>query len=239
MTKFILAVITLCIISTPLSAQFTYRLLGDSIERGGIGDELPIYARIYNATSQPIIIDAIRLINNLPDTIWKSAICLDVCFSDKTDSARIQVEADSSLLLSFHFFSSPIFGGCADARLLLRNVAMPSNQVTQNFYGATKAACFTVSTDPVKKFNQSPAKLSPQPVQKSQQLNIYIPENNALAKSNFQVQFFDLLGNKVATHLVKSGNNNLSIKELPAGVYFYKLTQNGQFAQSGKFVVVE
>lgn len=118
------------------TGNFSFQLLGDTIEIGTPGETLYLNAELRNQGSNDVIIQIDRLIEEVPSG-WSTSLCVDACFPPEVSSTTVQLAPGQSQLYTHYFFTDETAAeGRAGVRF--RNVNNSNNKFNQMFYGKTE-----------------------------------------------------------------------------------------------------
>jgi Secretion system C-terminal sorting domain len=204
-------------------------LTEDSTKYGAPGAEIIIHADVTNLTTHPIMIETVRLTNNLAAG-WSSYFCLVDCMPPSIGTDTVELNPSAVTELTFHFLTSITpDSSTANLRLTVLNGGA-SDVWYKTFKGVTEAGF--VSNDPAVTPSVS---VFPNPVASGQFLSVTV---NHLNESGM-LRILDLNGRVIRESVVTNGQNEISTSGLTAGMYLYNLNANGFNPVKGKFTVIE
>ena len=200
-------------------STYTFTLDDDSVKYGASGSTLMIFGKLKNTGPISVVIDVIRVQNDLPSG-WQSSICTDICYPPTQDSTMIQILAGDSSYFDFSFYSTSVDTGFAT--VLVRNQGTPtSNVYLQQFLGITTLTGVMEVTALKPRIE-----LFPNPT--SSRLSIDMDEEIN------KVMIYTLNGKLVQTAF----NASFSIEQLPQGTYLINVETENGIAKS-KFVRID
>lgn len=162
------------------------------------------------------------------------------CYTATAGVSTVQEIGDTSIVISLAtdenfkvapFTSSWIAGDSAVWKVIVRNVADPSDTVTSII---TWKADETTS---LKELSTDDIVLSIHPNPATDYLVVNYTFRNDL--DNVKLNFYNVLGKKVMTKNLKgdSGNIKLNVEAMNAGVYFYSVEGSGSVIRTERFIV--
>jgi hypothetical protein len=189
----------------------TYELEEDSVVYGAPADVLAVHGMLRNMSSTDNVeIDISKQMVSVPAG-WSTALCADICYATTVSSANVTLAPLDSLPFIFYFYTTSV-PDSGYAKLRFKNVNLVSNTVIQRYIGLTTA----------------PASINEQ-VQNSLQVFPNPATDELFIKTEFknEEKYFlcDALGRIVISGELRSGNAELSLKELPSGIYFLRVAE--------------
>ncbi len=192
-----------------------------------LGSELVFEFTFRNLTNSPQTIYIVRTQDNLPHQDWASSMCFDQgCFAPFVDSVATTPDFSSSPLQPFesrefsvHIFTSSV-EGTANVTVTAVNLNQPSESYTVELTGRTQPLSvgdIEPATDYTLDQNY------PNPFNPSTNITFTIAQS-----SEVSLALYSSLGIKVSEPIngfMTAGKHivNFDAKELPSGVYFYRL----------------
>jgi hypothetical protein len=203
-------------------AQVSLRFTSDTVVYGTPGEDLYIQGMLINNGNAPVYVDAIRRQNNLPGD-WLSSICLDVCYSPFTDSARVYLPANDSILYEFTFYSDSVMG-TGSALIDIRNVSDPTSRIRHQMIGTTDTA-FSLGINPSA--GTFSVNIYPNPLSTTSVLTI-----EGCDSRSADITLYSLNGQKIksSTIYLQRGSNRIEISStigsVSAGAYLLEVMIN-------------
>lgn len=204
---------------TALSAKAQFKIVNDSLYCYGFAGTTPSsFIEIYGEThiihtgSTAEVIKWIRIVNQLPDTTWTSAVCdIISCKPPEVDSDSFIFEPGDTGYMSFHFYSKNVSGS---GKMIVRfyRASNPLEYVDIVTFGTTWKP---VSVNQV---NTSITSSTPNPAQNT------ITFNNNLIEHG-KLEIFNSMG-QVMTVMGYSNDMTLNIIDFPSGVYIVRISDS-------------
>jgi len=199
---------------------FTFSLAADSVVYGEPVTTMHIYGQFDNTTGSDVLMDVIRIDNNLPSG-WLSSFCTDICYLPDDDTTLLEVEAGDMVYFEFVFYSTSEDTGYAT--MLFRNQADSSNIHIQQLTGITDSTL--ISVPEVGDIYQN-LRAYPNPALAGQTLT--------LTESVEVIEVFDASG-KIIHRATNTNQLKLDPAIFKAGFYLY----NVDGVHAGKLLVIE
>jgi len=195
---------------------------------------------IYNNSSDIIIINVVRRINDLPDG-WTSSICIgSVCYNETVDSVANELLGGDSTVCGVLVWSNGV--GSGEVQIDLFDLYYPNENIVVDLYFSTET---TVIVDDNNLISADIRIISnyPNPFNPVTRLNYKLIKNNFV-----NLTIYDVKGYHVKTLINKKqpagvysiiwdGTNNIG-QEVVGGVYFFCI-QSDQYIHSGKMLFIK
>ncbi|MBL4704369.1 MAG: T9SS type A sorting domain-containing protein [Flavobacteriales bacterium] len=212
MKKFILATIVALISVGGTSQTFSFTLDADSIGYGSSASTIMIFGELKNTTGSDIILDIIRVQNDLP-VGWQSTICTDVCYPPTQDTSLLEIEVGDSSYFDFSFYTASIDTGFAT--VFIKDQAASSYSFLQQFMGIA-------NTTGIFEFTVLPTRVEVFPNPSSSYLTLKMDEHVE------KVEIFNLNGILMQTEYTTS----FSVQNLAEGVYLINVKTDKELFQT-------
>lgn len=200
--------------SIPAGAgSFSFTMVTDTMITGALNSTMYAQGTIENNSTSNVTIEVRRLQNSLPIN-WLSSICLDVCYPTDVDSTQITLKPGQKMQLIIDIFSNDV-AGTARVRMGMRNVNNTQNRAIMQI--SASASDVTASNE--VKSNEGPeVVVYPKPAKSY--LKIRSSKYN-------QYKLFDQEARVFKSGWI-DGNETIDRSDLPAGLYFLKLTNEAK-----------
>ena len=188
------------------------------------GTTMLIEGRFTNNSGDPVIIDVNRVENNVPMD-WGSSICVDVCLPPTTSYTNFQLDDGQTQSYHMYFYTGSL-PDSGNVLMSFSNQTDPTNKFNVRFYGYTDPAFVGLN----ELVSESTQLLYPNPVQAGSAVQV-------IKRESIMIEFYDVTGKLVHTVDNSDAPINISEDHFTAGVYLYKISQNGVSTKSGRLVV--
>ncbi len=200
----------------------------DSTVYGSPGSGLTIYFDLINNTASNNCIDAVRITKLMP-SCWTSAFCLDVCFPDFVDSARVCIAPNSTQACSYHFYTCSI--PCDSGKVRMRFHSITNNDWRYQWFIGN-----TCPQGVNEIYGNSSIGLYPSVAAAGTPLTLSIDPMYYKNRENFLLEVFDVNGRLIARQAAKPGMLFFELNS-GAGLYFYKVSLDGSPVKTGKLAI--
>jgi hypothetical protein len=203
--------------SLPANANFSFRLLEDSVSTGPAGSVLTVHGMLKNMSATNGATVNIQKIQKSIPAGWSSALCTDVCLNASIDATQVIIPAADSQSFIFYFYTdaTPASG---NVTVGFSNPNNTNNKLKQGYYAITGnvgvSSTKTESTDLI---------LYPNPA--SGDVYLKVDAGNAI----LSIEIADITGRRLRTvGGIKQQELLLDRQDLLPGVYFIRANcQNG------------
>ncbi len=212
-------------------------VIGDTIARGALNDEIALGGKIINQTDDPLEIKITRVSNDIPEN-WTSSLCFTTCAAPHINHISETIPAQDTVEFSIHFFtnSEP---GMGEAVLTIEDQRR-SSSVTYSFTANTNPTAVATK----KKVPLTYKLLDNYPNPFNSATAIRFETADRIRALNFKV--YSLLGQLIYEQEFKNlsaGLNQISYNgtdlhgnSLTSGVYIYQLSFKTQGGTQRSFI---
>lgn len=197
------------------NGTFSFSLdTGDSTAYGLTGEVLAIHGMLRNLSSTDNVeINILKQFVDLPGD-WTSAFCGDVCYSTGVSSVDITLAPEDSLHFIFYFYTGTIPPDSGYVKVRFHNLNVGGNNVIQRYFG------ITTGTAGINETESKDLRIFPNPVQ-----NFFSFSAPDLIGEQFML--YDQLGKIILSGQILSEKTEISMFDVPAGLYYLKVGNKG------------
>ena len=206
----------------------------DSIKYGEAiaGSTLSCWINNYvtNLTDSAIILDVVRVQDDIATPGWTSSFCFVTCQIPEIDSIRVSLAAHDSVNMAVHFIITDI-PDSGTILMKIKNALNPTEVIYQWFYGISQMASGINSSG----FTPGCSGIFPSPVRSGSVFSIQL--SNIKTTNDAVLKIYSIYGNQLSNvpHL-NPGINQFNCN-LASGIYFYTVSTDGSPFYSGKLIV--
>lgn len=199
-----------------MAQVFSFSMTSDTLLLMNTNTEY-LTSNVENVSSDSLVIDIIRLENDLPSNDWVSGLCAYECSFPTDDSVRVTIPPNSVLEFRMYFsVMSTQVPGTAHTKILFRNVNDPLNNHLQDYYATVNPSLSTIEHP-----HPFTVSIFPNPV-----IDYFSVElSSTMDYFNCSFKLYNAQG-----CLVRSLSNstmdkfNVDCMDLKSGMYFYEIT---------------
>ncbi len=196
----------------------------DSIAYGLPGEVLAVHSTITNhSTTENVIVRISKQQINVPNG-WETALCADICYLTSVMQADITIPPGEKQPFIFYFYSD-VAADTGKARIRFANLNNQSNVAVGRYLGITQEQSSVSAMVPATNsfsFYPNPAKHSL--MVKSDETSIF--------------ELLDIHGKSVIKTMIRSGENQIDIKDVSNGVYLIRYSTTG-IIKSERLIVMD